>query len=106
MQRTKNFTGINGINTQDRAVQESMGTICDRTQEHLGTTDRAIIMTRKMMLEASRIVEDGGDPPGLGTNIYDLRAIEKILPSDVDWRTALHKEFYQKANYSPEYTPA
>lgn len=103
MQRTTNFTGIEGINTQDRAVQESMGVVCDRTREHLGTTDRAIIMTRKIMLEASRVVEDGGDPPGLGTDIYELRAIEKILPSDVDWRSALHKEFYQKATYSPNY---
>lgn len=103
MQRTTNFTGIEGINTQDRAVQESMGAVCDRTREHLGTTDRAIIMTRKIMLEASRVVEAGGDPPGLGTDIYELRAIEKILPSDVDWRTAMHKEFYQKATYSPNY---
>ena len=55
------------------------------------------------MLEASRVVEDGGDPPGLGTDIYELRAIEKILPSNVDLRTALHKEFYQKAQYSPDY---
>ena len=80
-----------------------MGAVCDRTREHLGTTDRAIIMTRKIMLEASRVVEDGGDPPGLSTDIYELRAIEKILPSGVDWRTALHKEFYQKATYSPDY---
>ena len=32
MQRTVNYTGIQGINVQDRAVQESMGAICDRDQ--------------------------------------------------------------------------
>src|SRR5262245_39749427 len=37
-QRTESFSGIEGINTQDHAVQESMGRIVDRTQEHLGTS--------------------------------------------------------------------
>ena len=105
MQRTVNFTGIDGVNTQDRAVQESMGAVCDRTQEHLGTTDRAIIMARRILMEAARTVDDGGDPPGLGTNIYDLRAIEKILPVGVDWQSALHEEFYHKPPFSPEYSP-
>ena len=106
MQRTVNYTGIQGINVQDRAVQESMGAICDRTKEHLGTTDRAIIMARRIMLQAARTVEDGGDPPGLGTDIYTLRAIEKILPAGVHWRDALHDELYNQRPYFPEYTPA
>ncbi len=106
MQRTVNYTGIQGVNVQDRAVQESMGAICDRTKEHLGTTDRAIIMARRIMLEAARTVEDGGDPPGLGTDIHSLRAIEKILPVGVHWRDALYDELYNQRPYSPEYTPA
>ena len=104
-QRTVNYTGIEGINVQDRAVQESMGAICDRTKEHLGTTDRAIIMARRIMLQAARTVEDGGDPPGLGTDTYSLRAIEKILPAGVQWRDALYEELYHMHPYSPEYTP-
>ena len=35
-QRTQTFSGIDGVNAQDRAVQESMGTIVDRSKEHLG----------------------------------------------------------------------
>jgi LigXa C-terminal domain like len=31
-QRTQNFTGIIGVNTQDRAVQELQGRIADRTK--------------------------------------------------------------------------
>ena len=42
-QRTESYTGINGIPTQDRAMTEGMGYICDRTEEHLGTTDVAVI---------------------------------------------------------------
>src|SRR5205823_5868543 len=33
LQRTKTYTGITGLNTQDRAIQESMGPIADRTLE-------------------------------------------------------------------------
>jgi len=47
------FTGINGFSNQDMACQESMGPIVDRTAEHLGTSDIAIIRMRKRMLEAS-----------------------------------------------------
>ena len=64
-QKTKTFTGIGGINTQDLAVQEGMGAIVDRTQEHLGTSDRAIVGMRRMLLEATRAVERGEAPPGV-----------------------------------------
>lgn len=42
-QRTQNFTGIVGVNTQGRAVQELQGRIAGRTKEHLGPADKAII---------------------------------------------------------------
>ena len=59
LQKTKTFTGIVGINTQDFALQEGMGPIVDRSKEHLGTTDRAIITLRRMLLEAIAAVERG-----------------------------------------------
>ena len=39
------------INAQDRAVQESMGVIVDRSREHLGPADRAIIAARRLLSE-------------------------------------------------------
>jgi len=42
MQKTQNFTGIVGVNTQDFALQEGMGQICDRSKEFLGSSDKAI----------------------------------------------------------------
>ena len=54
VQKTESFTGIDGINTQDRAIQESMGAIVDRSREHLGPADRAIIQARRLLLEAVR----------------------------------------------------
>ena len=106
VQRTETFSGIPGTNTQDRAVQDTMGPICDRTREHLGTTDRAIIMARKILLDAVRRVEDGGTPPGLGRNAHQLRPIEKVLPIGTEWRNALWSELYDGAPYTPEYVPA
>jgi phenylpropionate dioxygenase-like ring-hydroxylating dioxygenase large terminal subunit len=95
MQRTANFTGILGTNTQDRAIQESMGAIADRTLERLGTTDRAIINARRTLLKTVQVVQDGGDPPGVEPTYYKLRAIERVLPAGVPWFEALKADMYQ-----------
>ena len=92
MQKTTNFTGIEGINTQDRAVQESMGRIVDRSKEHLGPADKAIIQARRLLLGAIRDVQSGGTPRGTSPTYYSLRASEGVLPRDADWREALTPE--------------
>jgi len=51
--------------TQDRMAWETQGPIYDRTQEHLGATDRGIILFRKLLAEQIRVVEQGGDPIAL-----------------------------------------
>jgi phthalate 4,5-dioxygenase len=90
LQRTQTFTGITGLNTQDRAVQESMGPVFDRTIEHLGTTDMAIIQARRQLLDAVKTVQQGGDPPGLSPSTYArLRAYETVLPKDKHWFKAM-----------------
>ena len=35
------------VNTQDMAIQEGMGPICDRSKEFLGTSDKAIVAMRR-----------------------------------------------------------
>src|SRR5262249_31016472 len=62
VQKTETFTGIDGINVQDRAIQESMGPICDRSQEHLGPADKGIIQMRRLLREAISTVRAGGTP--------------------------------------------
>jgi phenylpropionate dioxygenase-like ring-hydroxylating dioxygenase large terminal subunit len=86
-QRTETFTGISGVNTQDRALQETMGIIADRSKERLGTSDRAIIMMRKQLIEAAKVVADGGTPRGARTEYYGVRAIDAILPEGSGWET-------------------
>lgn len=92
VQRTESFTGIDGVNVQDRAVQESMGSIVDRSREHLGPADRAIIQARRLLLQAIKTVEAGGTPPGVEPTYYTLRPAEAVLPRDTDWRTLLAPE--------------
>lgn len=97
VQKEENYTGIDGINVQDRAIQESMGRICDRSKEHLGPADKAIIQARKLLREAVKAVETGGTPAGLGTTYYTLRAHEAVLPRDADWRQEMTPEMREDA---------
>jgi phenylpropionate dioxygenase-like ring-hydroxylating dioxygenase large terminal subunit len=94
VQKTETFSGIEGINTQDHAIQESMGPIVDRTQEHLASTDRAIFAARRLLLQAVKTVQEGKDPPGLGPSYYRIRAIEEILPNGDLWGEALKDKIY------------
>jgi hypothetical protein len=89
LQKTETFSGIEGINTQDRAVQESMGPIVDRSQEYLGPADKAIIAMRRLLLQAVKSVRAGGSPPAVDTSYYNLRAVERTLADGDEWRDAL-----------------
>lgn len=101
MQKTETFTGIEGVNQQDRAVQESMGPIVDRSKEHLGPADRAIIATRKLLLEACDTVEAGGDPRGIGDSYHELIAAECIVKNGVNWREELWPLMYPQSGGPP-----
>ena len=87
LQRTRSFSGIPEFWAQDGGVQIGMGAIYDRTQEHLGTTDRAIIRTRKRLLDAARALEfDDVTPPGVeDPSIYQVRGAAALIPRDADW---------------------
>ena len=50
---TATYTGMGlDINVHDQWAVESMGPIQDRTREHLGYSDRAIIAYRRLLLSA------------------------------------------------------
>jgi hypothetical protein len=106
LQKKENYTGIQGINTQDHAVQESMGRVIDRTQEHLIPTDRAVVAARQLLLRAIETVQAGGDPPGVGDSYYHIRAIEDIVPPDTTWREALGPRIYPEAEPDRALVPA
>jgi phthalate 4,5-dioxygenase len=69
-------------------VTESMGPIYDRSQERLGTSDKAIIRMRRLLMAAAKSVADGGDAPATSAehNYFEVRSAEKILEDGEDWR--------------------
>jgi 5,5'-dehydrodivanillate O-demethylase len=50
---------------QDRAAQESQGLIHDRTREMLASSDRGIILWRKVAFDSIQAVQEGRDPLGI-----------------------------------------
>jgi phthalate 4,5-dioxygenase oxygenase subunit len=89
LQRTKTFTGIVGLNTQDYALQEGMGGIVRRDLEALGSTDRAIQTCRDLLLEAADVVSAGNAPRGIDPETSSsIRAGELLIPRGLPWRDA------------------
>jgi phthalate 4,5-dioxygenase oxygenase subunit len=97
LQKTQTFTGIRGINTQDMAVQEGMGPIVDRSKEHLGTSDKAIIAMRQLLLEACDAVEAGKSPRGVDPGpSRSVRPYDDYVAKGRDWREAFASELVAK----------
>ena len=87
VQRTKTFTGIWGVNEQDRALQESMASIpghpgiVDRTRENLVRSDLPTITARKMLVRLARALQGGEAPEALrDPSLYSRRAISVVSP--------------------------
>ena len=92
VQKTQTFTGIPGVNTQDYALQEGMGNIVDRSKEVLGTSDRAIVAMRRMMLDATRAVERGESPRATDPSSYrNVRPYDNFIKPGDDWKTVFAK---------------
>jgi phthalate 4,5-dioxygenase len=81
-QRTLTYTGLGrDINVHDQMAVEGQGHIHDRTREHLGRTDKAIITYRRMLLAAIDAVGEGKSPETL---LYDTAEVESRGPIPLD----------------------
>jgi phthalate 4,5-dioxygenase oxygenase subunit len=87
-QRTLTYSGVAEFASQDLMVTESMGPIYDRSQERLGTSDKAIIRMRRLLLAAAKDVAAGGEAPATSAehDYFEVRSAEKILEDGEDWR--------------------
>ena len=62
-QRRRTYTGLgDDINVHDQWAVESQGPVQDRTQEHLGASDKAIAVYRRMLIAAIDQVQSGARP--------------------------------------------
>lgn len=96
-QKTQTYTGIRGVNVQDMAVQEGMGPIVDRSLENLGSSDRAIVAMRRLLLEATHAVERGEAAPGADPASHRLvRPYDATIAQGEDWRQVFANEVIAK----------
>jgi nitrite reductase/ring-hydroxylating ferredoxin subunit len=86
VQKHETFSGIpnNMGRAQDAAMTDSMGAVVDRTEEHLGTTDTAIIRMRRRLIQGARELQQGIEPyAAMHPEVYRVRSGGALLPRDV-----------------------
>jgi phthalate 4,5-dioxygenase len=94
-QRTRSFTGIDGVHQQDQAATESMGPITDHGFENLAASDRMVTMTRRRLLNAAKaLAEHGTLPPAAGNSeAYGrMRGGFFLAPEQRQWPDAYHQQ--------------
>jgi len=86
-QKTTSYTGIPEFRSHDLMVTETMGPRYDRTKEHWGTTDIALIRMHSLLLQGAQVVADGRQPLALGGtgDFTKILAAEKILATGENW---------------------
>ena len=89
-QRTRTFSGIPGVSEQDLAVQESMGAVCDRSKEHLGSSDLGIIATRRRIMQTAESLATNDEEPFAAQHaeVFHVRSVAQTLRRDQDYETA------------------
>src|SRR4051794_8625608 len=96
-QRKSTFTGMGfDINIHDQWACESQGRIADRTEENLGTTDKGIVLYRRLLVDSIKKSEAGERPmmvlePAKAAELTGPPAIDGIGPTgamDEYWRRA------------------
>ena len=87
----QSFSGMGrSFSAQDACVTEGAGPIQDRTQEHLGYSDRAILAARDLLMRAMQGAQTGADPAHVlrdpaANRFPHLVVINDIVPNS-DWR--------------------
>lgn len=91
MRSGASFSGIRGLAMQDIAVQESMGTIVDRTRESPGKSDTGIARTRRVLLDAVKQHASGLTPPGIGADVdySKIKSASFTVSAHESWQSAL-----------------
>jgi phthalate 4,5-dioxygenase len=90
--KTKTYAGMgHGFQAHDAFATGSQGTIQDRADEHLVSSDKAIIAARKLLEKAIRDVQEGRDPAHVARDASQNRFPHLLVISDMisnasDWR--------------------
>lgn len=111
-QRELTYTGMGfDINVHDQFAVESMGPVQDRTRERLGVSDRAVIATRRLLLNALASRADGGGLPArpatsaAAAALTGPAAVDCVAPGD-GWRQHWKTFHAERIEESPWVTNA
>jgi len=68
-----------------------MGPIYDRTREHLGVSDKAVIAVRKYLINTVKEFQDGKEPPHIvrdpaRNRFPHIDTFAQTIPSNMSWR--------------------
>jgi phthalate 4,5-dioxygenase oxygenase subunit len=101
LQRTASYTGIFGVNEQDRGLQEYMPGvpgrrpgIVDRSREHLVASDIPGVTARRLLIKLATDLQNGIEPFAARHGaVYAVRALDKLTPiADFDELMATYGE--------------
>ena len=80
-----------GFQAHDAFATTSQGKIQDRTEEHLVSSDKAIVAARKLLEKAIRDVQEGREPPQVirvpsQNRFPNLLVLSDMIPDTSDWK--------------------
>ena len=91
LQATTDYTGIENFLNEDGCATESMGPIYDRSREHLGVSDKAVIAVRKFLINAVKEFQAGKEPPHVvrdqaRNHFPHIDTFAQTIPAGIHWR--------------------
>jgi phthalate 4,5-dioxygenase len=95
--KSKTYAGMgSGFQAHDAFATASQGAIQDRTEEHLVSSDKAIIAARKLLEKAIRDVQEGREPPHVirepsQNRVPHLLVISDMISNAGDWKEYTRK---------------
>lgn len=106
--RTRSYAGLGGsFFVHDKCVVETQGAIMDRSKEHLGTTDKALVNMRRQIVRAVADVQQGRDPLMVDrrpqdNSLADLAVLSVEVPDDADLDGDWWRAFFEDGRPRPE----
>jgi len=74
-----------------------MGSIVDRSLENLGTSDRAIVTMRRLLLEAIEELKENKTPRGCDPSTHrSVRPYDAFVKAGDDWRAIFDPQIIAK----------
>ncbi len=91
LQRTADFTGIEDFLNEDACATETMGPLYDRSGEHLGVSDKAVIAVRRYLIRQVQAFQAGAPLPHRLTDpaldhMGHVDTLAELIPADTPWR--------------------